>query len=216
MLPDEWGPPVDAGAPVAEGDGAIRFVLADLAPDASFGIAVSAYGADGSESALSNEIQIGPGGGPPACGDACEPRSGCPLVTSRFALKRKGDGWRLVLRGAFPAAMAESAALAVSVSGDAASLLAETVPDSEVRARRRSSAFRYRPGRRGGGQGGIRRLVLRSRGDATDVALTATLPATEGGAAPDTVSWSLQVGDGCARTDDLACTARRRAVVVCD
>lgn len=163
------------------GDATFDFTVEGLDPRRSYAFAISAYSEGGQESTLSNEVtlpsSLGPCAGQPE-GAACDIGDLCAASTCADGMCVAGlvpdgpSGVRLTLRGRVLRGRGRveglgrgdlaDAGFDMRLSGrDGVILLQEVVPPESFRVRRNGKLLRYR--RRG--TGGLRRLVLRRRGD---------------------------------------------------
>jgi hypothetical protein len=221
-------PARDLGLPPDGPDGVYEYVLDGLDPDVSYAVSVSAYGADGAESELSNEIVLASRAGPcqgrseqAACdagdvcvagrcaGGACTLRWGPGTAEPGSALRARlvirrgivyGAGSFVTLGRVDP--RPTGVAVELADAGGAPRFRAD-VPGDAFRVRGRS--FRYAA--RATTPGGVRRLVLRRRGDVLEVRLAAFAAAALA-SAPEPLTWVVRMGAECVRQTGVRCAAR--------
>ena len=130
-LDGSYGPPQDLGLPAPETDATLSFVVGGLDAATGYAFALTAYLADGTESGLSNELEVPARSGPRSCasdadcidgaaGDPCQagfclagtcvPPGGSStaspdhaLSVDRFVFRLKGRPHRLHAHGSFVA-----------------------------------------------------------------------------------------------------------------
>jgi hypothetical protein len=219
----------DAGLPPAGPSGIYEYVLDGLDPGVAYAVSIAGYSADGLEGVRSNEVVLaartGPCAGLPedtACdaGDPCG-RDRCAggscglhagtsrpgtVLAAGLVLRRRllhGSGTFVTPGPVDPRAGGVSVRL---MDARGTLLYRADVPGGAFRVANRGRTFHAL---RATPHGGVRRLVLRHRGDELRVRLVARSAGGLAGAA-EPLTWVLRIGAQCVRQTDLRCDAGKR------
>ena len=244
-LEGSYGPPEDLGLPAPEIDGTLSLVVGGLDAATDYAFALTAYLADGTESGLSNELEVPTGSTPRSCasdadcidgaaGDPCQAGfclAGTCVRSStaspdhtfrvdRFVFRLRGRLHRLHAHGSFVASSPldpTTTGASINVGAPGGVVYSASVPAGAFVAKRQGDSVRYvaRHGLRRAAPG-LKRLVLAEQGGTMDVMLTLGGPLLAGLAGQPSLTWTVRVGEECVRHLDLLCGAQSGPVTSCD
>jgi hypothetical protein len=179
-----YGAPLDVGLPHLGSRGMLRFDLAGLDLETAYAFGVTAYGADGAESRLSNELTLG----------TCAPILG----VEQFQAASVRNRWHLTAEGSFGPRgdLSERfAGVGLTILGpDGAVLYAATAPRRAFRHDRGRRSFRLRSSAR---WKGIRQLTVTAQPETTEIAMRAVTRRAAVCDQATPVTWIVQLAGEC-------------------
>ncbi len=198
---------LDVGSPPPASDGTLASVVTGQDTAIGYAFSVTAYRADGLESAHSNEIVIGPsGGGADLCADVVAP---APLDVDRILISSRGSV--LIARLTLPALpdfdpSATGIVLEAAIPGGGLVYRA-TVPAAAITPNSAQTMFRYDPrlGTTLPGADGLKRLSIRRIGDGASVTAIATTPELSAAVTAAGLDVAVRAGTLCAQSLDVPC-----------